>query len=255
MRSSGWWRGLGDSLGAFADALLPCGCPVCRAAVSAGDPPLCPVCEARVSEIPRPLCPRCGLTRVIAGVAATDCAECHSWPAVLPAASSACLHAGVAAELVRGLKYRGWTRLADFMGDRMVAPARRLTGPSSPVLVPVPLAAPRHRERGFNQAALLAGAISRSTGWPVRGLLSRSRPGPPLARLGRAQRKVAIEGAYSVTAAIGDSRDGVAGVLLVDDVITTGATGLECAETLARGGVHCLGIVSFARTDPLAEPV
>jgi predicted amidophosphoribosyltransferase len=160
----------------------------------------------------------------------------------------------VAADIVRGLKYRGWTRLADFMAELMVGPARRLAGVSIPLLVPVPLAAPRRRERGFNQAALLARALSRSTGWPVRGLLSRTRSGPPLARLGRRQRQAAVEGVYSMAAGVGDSLRAPVRVLIVDDVITTGATGVACGETLARAGVDCLGIVSFARTEPLAEP-
>jgi len=235
------------------DALVPCGCPICRTAVPARGPPVCGLCASRVVPVPPPLCPRCGLTRVIPGPTAGECAECHAWPVALQRAASACLHVGPAAELVRGFKYRGWTAVTDFMGDLMVPPARRLAGGRIPVLVPVPLTRARRRERGFNQAELLAQALSRRTGWPLAHLLSRNRGGPPLARLGRRERARATERAYSTQPGELESFHVHQEVMIVDDVITTGATGVACAEALSAAGAECLGIVSFARTDPLAE--
>ncbi len=135
----------------------------------------------------------------------------------------------------------------------MLPAARRVAGDARPTLVPVPLAPARRRERGFNQAELLAQALARLTDWPVAPLLCRTRGGPALARLGRRQRVQAAAGAYSVDpgapALLGERRD----VLIVDDVITTGATGVACCEALCAGGAECLGVVSFARTNPLVE--
>jgi predicted amidophosphoribosyltransferase len=135
----------------------------------------------------------------------------------------------------------------------MLPVARALAGDATPTLVPVPLAPARLRERGFNQAALLARVLARGTGWPVSPLLRRTRGGPALARLGRHEREQAASGAYWLDPAAQELLGHGPAVLLVDDVITTGATGVACSDALAAGGAHCLGIVSFARTNPLLE--
>lgn len=245
------FAGLSNCLVRFADALIPCGCAICRAAIPADGPPLCGLCASRVASVPTPWCPRCGLTRVIPGPAVGQCSECHSWSPALRRAASACLYVGPAAELVRGFKYRAWTRLAEFMGDLMLAPARRLVNGSVPELVPVPLTKAKRRERGFNQAELLAQEMSRRSGWPVALHLSRERGGPPLARLGRWDRAKVARRAYSIRSGAAGLAGPRSAVLIVDDVITTGATGVACAEALDAVGLECLGIVSFARTSPL----
>ena len=135
----------------------------------------------------------------------------------------------------------------------MLPPAVRLAAGRAPILVPVPLTRARLRERGFNQADLLARALSRRTGWPIERLLCRERGGPALARLGRRERERVAESAYSVDPRFLPVVDPHPEVLIVDDVITTGATGVACAEALETAGAECLGIVSFARTNPLAE--
>lgn len=136
----------------------------------------------------------------------------------------------------------------------MVLPAERLAAGRTPILVPVPLTRARLRERGFNQAELLARALSRRTGWPIQCLLRRERGGPSLARLGRRERERVAEHAYSLNWASESVLGPHSEVLIVDDVITTGATGVACAEALSTAGAKCLGIVSFARTNPLAGP-
>jgi ComF family protein len=140
------------------------------------------------------------------------------------------------------------------MGDLMLPAALRLAAGRAPILVPVPLARARRRERGFNQADLLARALSRRTSWPVEPLLRRERGGPSLARLGRREREKVAEHAYSLNPTSLPAVDPHSHLLIVDDVITTGATAVACAEALSAAGAECLGIVSFARTDPLAEP-
>jgi ComF family protein len=152
---------------------------------------------------------------------------------------------------VRGLKYRGWTALADYMGGLMVPAAQALDRPDGTVLVPVPLARSRLRERGFNQAELLAHALSDRVGWPVRCLLRRREGGGALAGLGREERARTASAAFELAPSVGIRGFPVARVVLVDDVVTTGATAAACAEALTGIGGGAVDVISFARTDPL----
>jgi predicted amidophosphoribosyltransferase len=150
----------------------------------------------------------------------------------------------------------------------MVPAARRLAGLAEPVLVPVPLAPPRRRERGFNQAELLAEAIASITGWTTAPVLRRTAGGPAQAGQGREARVKHSVGAYEVddriataepvchpgisdrphSTEIGGPAGGRVPLLLVDDVVTTGATAAACLGELRSSGLHCIGMVSFART-------
>ncbi len=234
------------------DAVLPPGCAVCGVAVEP-DPPICSLCAARVHPIPPPVCTRCGLTRAVPGHGTDTCSDCLSWPAALGRARSASLHRGPAADLVRGLKYRGWTALADYMGGLMVPAAHALGPANGPILVPVPLARSRLRERGFNQAELLARAVSHHVGWPVRPLLRRREGGGALAGLGREERARISSGAFEPARPVGTRGSPARRVVLVDDVVTTGATAAACAEALSRTGMGSVNVLSFARTDPLGS--
>lgn len=231
----------------LADVLLPAGCAVCGVAVPGDRPPLCALCSSRVRSVPSPLCPRCGATRLIDLGDDDRCPECAAWPIHLRAAA-ACLHHGVAAHLVRGLKYRGYTALAPYLGARMLPAALRLAGRRCPLLVPVPLAPARLRERGFNQAELLARAIASRTGWRVARLLSRPSGGPALARRGRRDRETLAGSAYALNTGVTGRSIRRVPLLLVDDVITTGSTASACVELLVGAGATCLGAVCFTRT-------
>lgn len=166
-----------------------------------------------------------------------------------------------AARLVRALKYSGWTALADRMGPSMAPAARRVAGTGDgaadpPRLVPVPLAPSRRRRRGFNQARRLARPLGRELGWPVDSALQRRRRGRPQARLGRASRGENVAGAFAASPAPpGGGEPPVA--VIVDDVVTTGATAGACAGALRRAGWRPAGVVAFARavgTEPRPPP-
>ncbi|MGW8283088.1 MAG: ComF family protein [Gemmatimonadota bacterium] len=240
--------------GVVFDLLLPPVCASCGETIGPDGPPVCGPCESRLPEIPRPWCPRCGYTR-LPGLSSPDrCGECGSWPGQLRRSASAFLHESPAADLIHGLKYRGWTSLAARMGQLMVPAARRLTdGPA--LLVPVPLSPARLRERGYNQAGLLASALASELGWPCRPVLQRGRQGRRQVRSGRASRERNVQGAFRVARSfLAEARDdpGLTELpaVLVDDVITTGATVGECAAELEDSGLQCAGAVSFARTPP-----
>ncbi|UCG76174.1 MAG: ComF family protein [Gemmatimonadota bacterium] len=157
---------------------------------------------------------------------------------------------GDAARLVRALKYSGWTALAPKMGAALADPARRLIlraacSPGELCLVPVPVTRPRLRERGFNQAELLAAGLARALGLRTASLLESRDSSASQVRLSRTGRFTNVGDRFRARAneAGGDGFP----VLAVDDVVTTGATALACLSALAAAGWRPIGLVSFAR--------
>ncbi len=176
--------------------------------------------------------------------------DCADWGPDGPVVASPFRYTGRGHDLVHALKYAGWTGLAGVMGRMMAGSAARLATDRSCCLVPVPLSAARLRERGFNQSELLAHGLGAAAGYPVRPLLVRhvsSRPQALSTPTGRAGN---VDHAFEVRASGARRREpGEAWpVIVVDDVVTTGATARACADALREADMECLGIVAFART-------
>lgn len=156
---------------------------------------------------------------------------------------------------MHALKYEGWTRVADEMAERM----RRLSWPPDVVaerqcLVPVPLSAARERERGFNQSTLLARALATAWSLPVdTHALVRARMHSSQTRLTPDRRRINVAGAFRAGA---QARARLAGahVIVVDDVITTGATLAAVAEALLEGGARIVSAVTFGRAPASGDP-
>jgi ComF family protein len=196
-------------------------------------PPLCWGCADAVRG-GGPFCRRC---RSELRWLDTTPVEAGGVPAWAPLA-----YDGPARALVGGLKFQGAAGLADSLGASIAAtaPAGWLTPPAR--LVPVPLHPARRRRRGFNQAERLARALSRRTGLRVVDCLVRAGSSTTQVGRGRAQRLAAVPGRFGLAAAP------PARALLVDDVITTGATVSACAAVLRAHGCGEVRAVAYART-------
>lgn len=239
--SPGRTRGLP---GRVFDSLFPPACVVCGTAVDAGLAPVCRLCWHRLPRLSPPRCRRCGATRVLDLPSRGRCLECAEWPPGLGRATAPYRMEAGAARLVHALKYEGARALAGPMGRSMEARARALAGPGPWILVPVPLSRARLRERGFNQARDLARSLARAAGREERRLLVRLPGGRRQARLGPRARRWNTRGRFRTEERI---RPPEAPVLLVDDVLTTGATAAACARALSRLGARVAGVVVFAR--------
>jgi ComF family protein len=236
------WRGWAQ---AALDLLLPRACVVCGRLNDRGDDGLaCARCWNRVVALPAPRCERCGHP-----VGARRCTWCDLLPAYVRCGRSVCwIDRGSGAGLVHELKYGGWHALAEPMASRMA----RLPLPDDVVrertaLVAVPLAEARQRERGFNQSACLAEALARHWEVPVwEDVLTRTRVTETQTRLTPERRRRNVSGAFRAVAGTRARLRG-AHVILVDDVVTTGATLVECASALLDGGARIVSFVTFGR--------
>ncbi|MES2179621.1 MAG: double zinc ribbon domain-containing protein [Gemmatimonadota bacterium] len=243
-----------SSASALLDLILPPACAICGGARSEHEPELvCGACWLGAKELPRPRCDRCGHpfdpTR-----RAVDCAWCELLPPYVRAVRSAyALPGGYAEHIVHALKYSGWRDIAVPMAKRMAG----LRFPADvererAALVPVPLAASRQRERGYNQSTELARGLSAAWKIPLRlDVLERSRATVTQTRLTPGERRRNVSGAFrSVT-----NRDSLRGLhlVLVDDVVTTAATLNACAAALYDGGARILSFVTFGRAPALGD--
>lgn len=241
---------------ALLDLLLPRHCAACGGGVERGSAsPVCGACWARVPALAWPQCTRCGHPLVVRDVPAPAspgprrCRWCDQLPPYVRAVRSVCwVPDGTGGEIVHALKYHGWTAVADGMARRM-AP---LVWPLDVVeeraaLVPVPLARDRERERGFNQSALIAVALAARWGCAVwEDALVRERRTQSQTRLTPDQRLRNVAGAFRAQPSARQRLSG-AHVVLVDDVVTTGATLNACAAALFSGGVRIVSYVTFGR--------
>lgn len=244
------WRGLARA----ADFLLPPLCIACRSAVE-GHGGLCARCWPKVNFIGAPVCDRLGIPLPYATDEPLVSAAAMADPPVYDRARAVARHDGVMRELVHGLKYRDRHEGVRLFG-RWMAHAGRAIVPGADLLVPVPLYRLRLWGRRFNQSALLARAVGAETGLPDDPfLLVRTRPTVSQVGLSVAQRKRNVTGAFAVPAGRKAAIAGKA-VILVDDVITTGATANACARALKRAGAARVDVIALARVvDPVAPSV
>ncbi len=237
---SAWWRAAKIAL----DVALPTLCVACRAPVD-GDG-VCAECWARLSFIASPFCPRLGIPFVYDPGPGLLSMEAIADPPAYTRARAVVRYDDVARTLVHALKYQDRTDLAPTMGRWMARAGRELLAEAN-LLVPVPLHWRRGWSRRFNQSGALARAIERQSGVKMASeVLRRVRPTEQQVGLSRAQRASNVQGAFKVSA---DRRADIARrrVVLIDDVLTSGATVDACARALLRAGAADVDVLVFAR--------
>jgi ComF family protein len=249
-RPPSWPRLLADSL---LNLLYPDSCFVCEAAVARHqDCGICDACweKALALRIDPPVCPACGLP--FEGFDPGDahlCSDCISNPPPFSGARSFGYYEGELSRTVQEFKFHGRRNLAALLGPLLAGVLVSTWGRDQiDLLCPVPLHPKRKRERGFNQSELLANSASQLLAIPLaRDLLRRTRHTPPQVGLTDPERMHNVRGAFRCP-----RPELVAGrrVLLVDDVMTTGATLGSAARELLNAGALRVGAVTVARAVP-----
>jgi ComF family protein len=229
------------------DMLYPPRCFACLRRTARLD--LCRTCTSEVSGLPSAMCRICGIPFFGANQREHTCSRCLTARPSYHRARACVAYGDLghgASPLALALHRYKYGRdvtlaspMAQILADRCPLPSRH------DVLVPVPLHVARLRWRGFNQALLLAKPLAKRRRLPIApSVLQRNRPTAPQVGLNEGDRRRNLTGAFSVT----DSR-AVRGrnVLLVDDVLTTGATAEECARSLRRAGARRVDVLVLAR--------
>lgn len=231
---------------------LPAACLGCDAWIPSGlrEERVCGPCRARLHPLPSPRCDRCDVPLGTGRSRAASCEECRPWPDALTLARSAVVLAPPADRLVHALKYEGWRNVASLMAERMarVRLPRRFS-PGLAAVVPVPTTGARRRRRGYNQARVLAEALPGRRGDVVPRVLLRVSGGGSQVSLHPSQRRANVRRAFVTGEDAGALVRGRP-VLLVDDVLTTGATAGAAARTLEAAGASGVAALTFARALP-----
>jgi ComF family protein len=256
-RLRGVWqacRNLGAAASRLAlDVALPTLCVACREPV-AGEG-VCAACWSQLAFIAPPYCPRLGIPFVYDPGPDLLSMQAIADPPAYQRARAAVRYDEVAKTLVHALKYQDRTDLAPTMGRWMARAGHELLNEAD-LLVPVPLHWRRAWSRRYNQSGALAQVIARQTGVTVsRDALRRVRPTQQQIGLSRSERATNVQGAFKVSQ---DKTTDVQGrrVILIDDVLTSGATVDACARALLRAKAAQVDVLVFARVvDTMKAPI
>lgn len=204
------------------------------------------LCDACLSAAPRADPPRCPLCWMPSDRLEALCWQCHDRTFHFEGARCPFVYDGAARRAVHALKYDGVSAVAPAMAAAMAA-CLRDWAPALAAVLPVPLAGRRRRSRGYNQSELLAREVARDAGLSVlSGALVRRRAAPPQARSAdEAARRANVAAAFAAE----PSRLPAGGILLIDDVMTSGATLDACAAALRAAGSGPVYALTFARED------
>lgn len=229
------------------DLLYPAHCMACGESLD-GTASLCDACAAKVQWIGHDRCRRCGAGVGLHRGVVESCQECATHPpAYVEEVCAVAKYGGPLRAVILGLKFGGGLHAVPLLSRLMVTRVRStelLGNANGWAVVPVPLAPPDAKQRGFNQAEELASALTRAFDIHLEtGLLKKTRATRPQATLDHTARAENLRGVFAVDPKR-VKRYTATGVLLVDDVMTTGATLSECARTLHEAGIkHIRGAV------------
>ena len=202
----------------------------------------CPDCQGVTKVVSLPVCDVCGLPRTSTGV----CRSCQSSTPAFRSLRSWAVYEGPLQLAMRQLKYHRNMALAESLAQSLSEYSTDL-GWKVDLVIPVPLGMERSKERGYNQASLLAFPLAVRNGWRYapRGLI-RIRETSSQVKLSSIQRLDNVHGAFLARPQIVKGRN----ILIIDDVATTGATLSSCAEALLQGGANVVYALTLARAIP-----
>lgn len=222
--------------------VLPRRCTSCDCALEI-PAAFCPPCELTIERVTHP-CPRCGHPD-----GCPTCPQCQKGSPPFSRSVTPYLYGGALGNAIVRLKFHRLAHLAGPLGSLLADATVELLTCSRDeprrCVVPVPLHRHRLRQRGFNQAALLARQLCRKTGWELScGALQRNRDTAPQSlQSGLVSRQHNVQGAFSARSRQIAGRN----IVLVDDVLTTGATAIACTNALVHAGARQVIIVTLAR--------
>ncbi len=235
---------LRESLAPLVDLVFPPRCPICGDAIAQQDG-LCTACWATLVIPSGDQCARCQRPLASTAEPGSECGPCLASPPRHSGIAAGTLYNEPSRKLVLAFKHGGRITLASLMAGLVAARLPPLDGDWT--IVPVPLHRWRLWRRGYNQAAVLARALGRRTGRTVLvDALQRTRATPTLGGLGKRERRKALAGAIAANPARAAAIKGRA-IILVDDVLTSGATTDACITALKKAGAQQVLIACFAR--------
>ena len=232
-------------VGKLFDVLLPPLCLACDMRVATHGT-VCQNCWSQIHFIAAPYCFGCGAPFDAPVGEGQICAPCLTYSPVFSAARAAMIYDDVSKRLILGFKHGDRTHMASAMAQWMQRAGQEYWNDAD-VLVPVPLHRWRLFKRRYNQAAMLAQHVGQGTGKPVwvDGLL-RQRPTPTQGHMSREERQKNVKGAFTVNPRYRQAMSGK-NVILVDDVLTTGATLNECSRVLLEVNANSVRVLTLAR--------
>src|SRR6059058_2181070 len=234
-----------SGLRAIASLLYPPVCTICTAMVGSDDY-LCEECEAKTTRIIPPFCGKCSEPFEGAITGTFTCANCAHRTIHFDAAVAAYRSRWIVRQIIHDFKYRRQIYLRHLVARWLYAAFddERLRNRRFDAIIPVPLHPTRQRERGFNQASLLAELLSAEISIQFKPALERIRYTTTQTSLDRAERMENLHKAFRLRKNADVRR---LRVLLIDDVLTTGSTLSECARVLKRAGAISVHAVTAAR--------
>ncbi|MHA1536678.1 MAG: double zinc ribbon domain-containing protein [Alphaproteobacteria bacterium] len=238
--------------GVVLDVLLPPRCLSCGVVVDRQGT-ICPGCWSELAFLSEPLCACCGYPFAFDPGPEAECGACAQGRPAFGRARAVLAYDDLSRGLVLGLKHGDRTHLAPALGVLMARAGAELLGHGE-IIVPVPLHRRRLWRRRYNQASLLALAVGRAGGLPMApDALVRRKPTASLGHMSPSARRRALRGAFAVPK---NRRQQIIGkrVILVDDVLTTGATAEACARCLKRAGAATVELLVFARVVRGSQP-
>jgi ComF family protein len=221
------------------DLLFPTSCTICKR----GGYVLCPACMAALPRFTPPICLHCGRPHSGQG----PCQHCSWHPLRLSGLRAVGPYVEPLRACIHALKYEGKTRLAEPLG-LLMAQAARFYRVAGDLIIPVPLHEERSRERGYNQAQLLAQVCAYQLGIPLHSaILVRTRATPAQAQLSAPARQQNVAHAFACKPSYATGALQGRKIVIIDDVCTTGATLEACAEPIFAAGASAVWGLVLAR--------